>query len=120
MIKIKRIYEPAEEVDGKRILIDRLWPRGVSKEKASLDVWLKDVAPSPALRTWFAHDKDRFKEFSLHYLNELSTDPDKQSAIKQLLDLASTSTVTLLYAAKDKSINHATVLQQYLLKKLSD
>ncbi|OPZ71601.1 MAG: hypothetical protein BWY80_01291 [Firmicutes bacterium ADurb.Bin456] len=118
-IGIKRIYRPAEKKDGKRILVDRLWPRGVTKQNAQLDEWLKDVAPSPQLRTWFGHKNERFDAFALQYRLELDTDPLKQSAIRHLLAMYETGEITLLYGAKSDTINHARVLQQYLQEKLA-
>lgn len=111
MIKVKRIYEEPTGADGTRVLVDRLWPRGVSKEKAQLDAWLKDIAPSTELRTWFGHKPERFKEFSQKYIDELSRSPALPE-IKQLL--AGHKTVTLLYAAKDPAVNHAVVLHDFL------
>ncbi len=112
MIKIKRIYEQPTPDDGYRVLVDRLWPRGVSKERADLDLWLKEVAPSTDLRTWFDHKPERFDEFSQRYTDELTHNP----AVTELLTIAQTEqhTLTLLYAAKDPAINHAIVLQKYL------
>lgn len=111
MIQVKRIYDEPSAQDGDRILIDRLWPRGVSKARASLDVWLKDVAPSTELRTWFGHKPEKFEEFSVRYIEELSRNP----AVVELKKIIKKNTnVTLLYAAKDKSINHAAVLKKFL------
>ena len=111
IVKIKRIYDDAESGDGYRILVDRLWPRGVSKERAALDLWLKEVAPSSELRVWFDHREDRFKEFEKRYEEELK----KNVATMELEKLIhKESTVTLLYGAKDPRINHAIVLQNYL------
>lgn len=113
-IVIKRIYDDAEDSDGHRVLVDRLWPRGLSKERADLDDWFKDVAPSPELRTWWDHDPDRFNDFTQRYEHELS-DEVHAEAIEQLIELIHKSDrVTLLYAAKDESVNHAAVLQDYL------
>lgn len=109
-ILIKRIYLPAEDSDGKRVLIDRLWPRGVSKERARLDAWLKDVAPSPALREWFGHKAENFARFKTAYQEELEQDGQKQAAVAQLLAWEKEGTVTLLYGAKDPAVNHAVVL----------
>lgn len=117
-IEIKRIYEPAEKNGGKRILVDRLWPRGVTKQKAQLDEWLKDIAPSPQLRTWFGHKSERFDAFAHQYRLELDTDPLKQLIVQQLLELSKTERVTLLYGAKSAVINHAVILQKYLQEKL--
>ncbi|OAV59215.1 DUF488 domain-containing protein [Enteractinococcus helveticum] len=113
-IVIKRIYDDADDSDGKRVLVDRIWPRGVSKEDAQLDAWLKDIAPSSDLRTWWDHDPDRLEEFAGRYEQELSDD-DHADAVDELIDLIhDNERVTLLYAAKDENINHANILQDYL------
>jgi uncharacterized protein YeaO (DUF488 family) len=110
-LQIKRIYDAPADNDGYRVLVDRLWPRGVSKEKAALDLWLKDIAPSPELRTWFGHKPERFAEFSHRYEAELAANP----AVKELQSvLKDHDKVTLLYAAHDPKINHATVLKKYI------
>ncbi len=114
-IGIKRVYEPPAESDGRRILVDRLWPRGLSKEAARLDGWLKDVAPSPQLRLWFGHQEERFEEFRRLYRLELENDADKQAALRQLLAMG--GSLTLLYGAKDTAHNQAVVLREYLLEK---
>ncbi|MET4782689.1 DUF488 family protein [Glaciihabitans sp. UYNi722] len=107
----KRIYDEVSPADGYRVLVDRLWPRGVSKERAALDRWLKDVAPSADLRIWFDHRTDRFAEFSARYAAEL----DENSAVDELRDISLTHpTVTLLYGAKNPEINHAAVLARFL------
>lgn len=111
-IQIKRIYEEPDTDDGFRVLVDRLWPRGVSKEKAALDLWNKDVAPSPDLRTWWNHDPDRFDEFTERYRAEL----EASDAAAELLGQASGhNRLTLLYAAHDPEVNHAVVLRQVLI-----
>ena len=113
-IVIKRIYDDAEDTDGQRVLVDRLWPRGLSKDHAHLDDWFKEVAPSPELRTWWDHDPARFDEFAQRYEHELSDDIHAD-AVEQLIDLIhKNDRVTLLYAAKNESVNHAQVLQDYL------
>lgn len=113
-VKIKRIYDPASDSDGARVLVDRLWPRGVSKTRAHLDDWLKDLAPSPELRQWWDHDPDRMVEFTERYRNELH-DRTHQAAIARLRDIiAGHPTTTLLYGAHDPVVNHAHVLQNYL------
>jgi len=112
--QIKRIYESVDPSDGKRLLVDRLWPRGVSKVRAELDDWFKNIAPSPELRIWFDHREDRFKEFRERYLRELSHDEDKQAEITQALTMGKTDMVTLLYGAKSPTINHAIVLKEFL------
>lgn len=114
MFVIKRVYEPASEDDGYRVLVDRLWPRGVSKERAALDWWDKDIAPSPELRKWFGHRAERFEEFSEQYIAELDANSE---AVAALLDLQREHPlVTLVYAAKDPQCNHAMVLCDYLQK----
>jgi uncharacterized protein YeaO (DUF488 family) len=110
-IRIKRVYEEPEIEDGTRILVDRLWPRGLTKEKAKVDLWLKDVAPSTELRKWFAHDPARWAEFRSRYLDELKRDKDPVSLLRQE---AAKGTVTLVYGAKDQQHNEAVVLQELL------
>jgi uncharacterized protein YeaO (DUF488 family) len=110
-IVIKRVYEPAEASDGYRVLVDRLWPRGVSKEKAELDEWAKDAAPSPALRTEWHRNRERFDEFAARYRAELDENPAAQA----LLDVAREhERVTLLFGARDELVNHAAVLLDWL------
>lgn len=111
MIRIKRIYEEPSEDDGLRILIDRLWPRGISKERANLDRWEKDLAPTTELRHWFGHDPNKWDEFQERYRAELA---DKGEALTQIKRDASKGVVTLLYAAKDEEHNNAVVLKQYI------
>jgi uncharacterized protein YeaO (DUF488 family) len=110
-IRIKRIYEPPEPVDEYRLLVDRLWPRGVSREGASLDAWMKDVAPSSALRRWFSHDASRWQEFKRRYAVELGA---RQDLVDEILLLARDRTVTLLYSARDPHHNQAVALAEYL------
>jgi uncharacterized protein YeaO (DUF488 family) len=115
MLTIKRIYEPPDEDDGLRILVDRLWSRGVSKEQAALDLWLKDVAPTSEMRTWFGHEPGRFEEFAERYRAELETNP----ALDRLLEAArENESVTLLYGARDPEVNHAVVLRDFALDAL--
>lgn len=112
MIKIKRIYDEPATDDGYRVLVDRLWPRGVSRERAALDEWFKDIAPSPELRQWFGHEPERFEEFSARYMAELDDNP---AAVAQLRSQEKVhGTVSLLYAAHDPVVNHAAVLREYL------
>ena len=114
MIKIKRIYEEIATDDGYRILVDRLWPRGVSKEKAGIDLWLKDIAPTIKLRQWFKHEADRFDIFSEKYFDELMENEE----VDVLLGLLSKhKNLTLLYSAKDLDHNQAIVLKQFLDKR---
>ncbi len=110
-IKIKRIYEPATRNDGYRILVDRLWPRGVTKGFAALDLWSKNMAPSNELRRWFNHQPERFIEFSKRYYAELS---HKKDLIKKIITNTGKKQITLLYAARNKKCNHAIVLNQFL------
>jgi uncharacterized protein YeaO (DUF488 family) len=109
-IQIKRVYEKPDPKDGFRILVDRLWPRGLTKEKAAVDLWLKDVAPSTELRKWFGHDPEKWKEFQKKYLKELK---ENKEAVDTLKEHLKKGTVTLLYAAKDEAHNEAEVLKDY-------
>lgn len=106
-LKIKRVYEPAVPEDGTRILVDRLWPRGLTKEKAAVDLWLKDIAPSTELRKWFAHDPAKWEEFRKRYLKELKANKEAVSVLKQELKKGP---VTLVYGARDQEHNEAEVL----------
>ncbi|MCL5736325.1 MAG: DUF488 family protein [Actinobacteria bacterium] len=113
MIKTKRIYEPAEPEDGYRVLVDRLWPRGLRRDEAKLDLWLKDIAPSAELRKWFGHDPGRWEEFRVRYKRELTT---KAKEVDMLLEIEQREdTLTLLFAAKDEARNQARVLAEFLL-----
>lgn len=109
-VNLKRAYEVPAKTDGKRILVDRLWPRGVSKAKAAIDLWLKEVAPSTELRQWFAHDPDKWLEFKRRYRTELKGNP----TLSELKALARQANITLVYAAKDQLHNEAIVLKQIL------
>ncbi|QGM97058.1 DUF488 domain-containing protein [Methylocystis parvus] len=110
---LKRAYEPATESDGARVLVDRLWPRGLSKEKAKIDYWAKDVAPSHELRRWFGHEAARWEEFRERYHEELKG-PGAQEEIELLRAMARKGRLTLLYAARDEEKNNAAVLRDYL------
>jgi uncharacterized protein YeaO (DUF488 family) len=114
MISIKRTYEPRARGDGQRILVERLWPRGMKKEALAADAWLKDVAPSTSLRKWFGHRVERWEEFQRRYRKELSANPDAWSAI---LAASKRGTVTLLYSAHDVEHNGARVLAQFLTQQ---
>lgn len=114
MFGIKRVYEKPDENDGTRILIDRLWPRGLKKEEAKIDRWMKEIAPSDSLRKWFAHKEERWEVFLHRYKNELK---EKNEPLKQLHDLGRAKKVTLLYAAKDEERNNAVVLLEVLKGK---
>ena len=118
-IRIKRIYEAPEAEDGFRVLIDRLWPRGISKERAALADWWKDIAPSPELRTWFGHKAEKFAEFAEKYREELSTGTAVPAYMKTVAArLAAGENVTLLYGAKDPKINQAVVLRDWMLHRM--
>ncbi|SDU78304.1 DUF488 domain-containing protein [Jiangella alkaliphila] len=113
-IRTKRVYDDPEPTDGFRVLVDRLWPRGMSKERADLGLWARDVAPSSALRDWFAHRADRFAEFTARYRAELDENP----AVGELLaTMRPHATVTLLYGARDRRLNQAAVLADYLRER---
>lgn len=111
-IRLKRSYEPPESADGHRILIDRLWPRGVSKADAALDEWMKELGPSTELRQWFGHDPARWEEFRRRYTEELGT---KEELLRRLRGLARKGVVTLVYSAHDEAHNDAVVLRDLLL-----
>lgn len=110
-IEVKRIYEIHSDSDGYRILVDRLWPRGLKKEKAEIDEWNKNIAPSTELRKWFGHKPENFEQFTALYKTELST---KAEDLKRINAIAKSQNITLLYAAKDECINHAIILQEVL------
>jgi uncharacterized protein YeaO (DUF488 family) len=113
-IKIKRVYEQPDRKDGERILVDRLWPRGLTKEKAGVDLWLKEIAPSTELRKWFAHDPEKWKSFRGRYETEIR---HKEDLIKVLKQKAREGMITLIYAARDEKHNEALVLKQFLEKE---
>jgi uncharacterized protein YeaO (DUF488 family) len=112
-IHLKRVYAEPSPTDGTRILVDRLWPRGLTKEKAAVDLWLKEVAPSNELRKWFAHDPTKWPEFKTRYRAELKQKPDQLAALKQA---TAKGTSTLLFGAKDEEHNEAIVLKELLDK----
>ena len=113
-IRIKRIYDPVEPGDGYRILVDRLWPRGMKKEQAALDQWAKSITPSTEIRKEFHHDPSSFSEFRQKYLFELENNPESEAFRRQVLEKLHDGPVTLLYGAKDREVNHATVLKEWL------
>lgn len=113
-VKIKRIYEKPSDDDGYRVLVDRIWPRGISKKDANLDEWNKEITPSNELRKWFDHKKDRIGEFSKQYREELK---EKENNLEKLREIAKKKTITLLYAAKDTEMNQAIVLKEVLSNK---
>ena len=110
-LQIKRVYEPKSDGDGRRVLVDRLWPRGLSKKEADVDLWLKEIAPSAKLRKWFGHDPDKWSEFRRRYRAELG---DNDEAVKALKQAVGKGPATLLYGAKDERHNHALVLRDLL------
>lgn len=114
IIKLKRAYEPTEKSDGFRILVDRLWPRGVKRESAHIHLWLKDITPSTELRKWYGHDPDKWLEFKKNYIKELNKNKDVVLALLQ----SNRKIITLVFAAKDIEYSHALILQKYLQRKL--
>jgi uncharacterized protein YeaO (DUF488 family) len=110
-VRVKRIYQPPEQADGYRLLVDRLWPRGVSRRRASLDAWMKEVGPSSKLRRWFGHDASRWGEFKRRYCAELDA---RQDLVAEIISLANDRPVTLLYSARDPEHNQAVALAEYL------
>lgn len=111
MIKLKRVYERPSPQDGLRVLVDRLWPRGLTKERASVDLWAKDLAPTTELRKWFGHDPAKWKQFQVRYRKELE---EKKDALQELKHKSKGNTVTLLYGARDQEHNEALVLKEIL------
>lgn len=117
-LKIKRIYEPYDPKDGFRILVDRLWPRGIKKVDAKIDLWEKEIAPSTELRKWFGHQPDLFPEFETRYEKELENNPITPDFINIVRSHLDTENVTLLYGAKDQKDNQAVVLFEWLQKQI--
>ena len=116
-VRVKRVYDPPGAEDGERFLVERLWPRGVAREAAQLTAWLKDLAPSTALRQWFHHDPERWPEFRRRYEAELQA-PEKQAALLDLAQRARRGTITLVYAARDTQHNSALVLKEAVERRL--
>ena len=112
-VDIKQVYNQADAKDGFRILVDRLWPRGLSKDKAKVDLWLKSIAPSHELRTWYGHDPDKWPEFKQRYFTELDTNNE---AVNELLSHVQHGKVSLLYSSKEAHFNNAAALRDYLCK----
>lgn len=119
MLQIKRAYLPASSSDGYRVLVDRLWPRGKSKETEKIDLWLKEIAPSPELRKWFNHEADKYAEFSVRYQEELQTGSQREAFEKLEQVLKDHETITLIYGAKNETQNNAQVLYDLLAKETS-
>ena len=115
-VRVKRVYDSVDDEDGVRVLIDRLWPRGLSKEATRIDLWLKDIAPSHELRRWFGHDRAKWDEFRRRYAAELRLVPH---AVRQLTALTRRGRVTLVFAANERTCNNATALQAFLARPVS-
>ncbi len=115
MIQVKRVYEHPSRQDGKRILVDRLWPRGLKREETQIDEWMKDLGPSTELRKWFGHDPSKWSGFKKKFFQELN---GRQEAIERLARLAGRSKITLLYGSKEERFNNAVALQEYLADRL--
>ena len=115
-IKLKRVYDPPSRSDGTRILVERLWPRGIKKENLVLDAWMKDVAPSTELRKWFSHDPAKWNQFQVKYMSELDAN---QEALQPLLRTIHEGTVTLLFSSHDTQHNNAVCLKSYLENKIA-
>ena len=113
-IKIKRIYDEPAKDDGKRVLVDRLWPRGISKDRAKIDLWAKDIAPSHELRKWFNHEPDKWIEFKEKYFSQLDSNPE---ALIPITELIRTNTVTFIFSSKETKLNNAASLKQYFEQK---
>ncbi|TPF87485.1 hypothetical protein BW13_00005 [Bifidobacterium sp. UTCIF-37] len=117
-ISIKRVYDEPDSQDGYRILVDRLWPRGMTKERAALDLWMKGIAPSNDLRKWFGHDPARFTDFANRYRAELDANEETVDELRRII--LTHGKVTLLYAAKDPDVNHAAVLRDYMDERTTE
>lgn len=113
-IRTKRVYDPATPDDGLRVLVDRIWPRGMTKERLQIHLWLKEIAPSTALRKWFGHDRSKWEAFKRRYFAELDAKPE---LVQQLLAEAAKGRVTLLFSARDAECNQAVALKEYLLSR---
>lgn len=116
-IRIKRVYEEPEESDGRRILVDRLWARGLSKEKAKVDLWVKEIAPSTELRRWYGHNPKKWTEFKSRYAAELETNP---GIVEEILGEVQAGVVTILYSSKEEQLNNAVALKEYIESIIHD
>jgi len=116
-IRIKRVYEEPEAADGRRILVDRLWARGLSKEKAKVDVWVKEIAPSTELRRWYGHDPNKWTEFKSRYAAELEANPGQ---VEEILEEVREGVVTFLYSSKEEQLNNAVALKEYIESIIHD
>ena len=117
-LRIKRVYAAAEESDGFRILTDKLWPRGMTKDKAAIDEWAKEITPTNSLRQWFGHKRENFQAFTDQYIAELNANPAAPAFAKLCIELLQRHNVTLLYGAKDEECNHAIVLRNWILNQV--
>lgn len=117
-LRIKRVYAAAEESDGYRILTDKLWPRGMTKDKAAIDEWAKEITPTNSLRQWFGHKRENFQAFTDQYIAELNANPAAPVFAKLCIELLQRHNVTLLYGAKDEECNHAIVLRNWILNQV--
>lgn len=117
MLQKKRIYEKAEKTDGKRILVDRIWPRGISRQQAHIDSWAKELTPSTELRKWFNHQPERFDDFKKAYLDELTNNPEALITMKKIAAQSHEQMITLVFAAKDPLYNHVVILMEALVKQ---
>lgn len=117
-LRIKRVYAAAEESDGYRILTDKLWPRGMTKDKAAIDKWAKEITPTNSLRQWFGHKREKFQAFTDQYIAELNANPAAPAFAKLCIELLQRQNVTLLYGAKDEECNHAIVLRNWILNQV--
>ena len=117
-LRIKRVYAAAEESDGYRILTDKLWPRGMTKDKAAIDEWAKEITPTNSLRQWFGHKRENFQAFTDQYIAELNANPAAPAFAKLCIELLQRHNVTLLYGAKDGECNHAIVLRNWILNQV--
>ena len=115
MIQIKRVYEPASGSDDRRVLVDRLWPRGLSKPIAKIDLWVRDIAPSNELRKWYGHDPEKWSEFKQRYYAELEANPE---AVEALLEYLGDGNVTLVYSSGEERLNNAVALKEYVEVRL--
>lgn len=116
-IRIKRVYEKPEESDGRRMLVDRMWARGLSKNKAKVDIWIKEIAPSTALRRWYAHDPSKWTEFKSRYAAELEANPD---VVAEIVEEVRSGVVTFLYSSKEEQLNNAVALKEYIESVIHD
>jgi uncharacterized protein YeaO (DUF488 family) len=115
--RIKRIYDPPAAEDGCRVLVDRLWPRGISKGRAAVDKWFREIAPSTTLRKWYRHDATKWDEFRRRYFQELD---DQQAVVEELLELCAAGSVTLLFSSRERELNNAVALRDYLQMRMDE